>query len=150
MKRNTGKAISEAEFRRMWMDESLSQNEIGRRLGVTGSAVRFRAKIRGLPDRASARMFARKFDHDRAVRLYRAGLALHVVAGMLGCTSSVVRHALGKAGVVIRGRHDPRAVTAAEFATMAMQASAKETAEAMRLSEMVDGFQHGRWAKVAA
>lgn len=134
-----GKTVSEAEFRRMWADTSISQAEIGRRLGISGEAVRYRAASRNLPPRSPARPFARKFDHARIVRMYRAGLAMHVIAGVLGCTTSVVRLALDNAGVKRRSRHDPAGVTAAEYMQRALAASAKETRAAMWDAEMNDG-----------
>lgn len=48
---NRGKAISEAEFRRMWQDASLSITDIGRHLGIGCNAVRSRAAVRGLGER---------------------------------------------------------------------------------------------------
>lgn len=141
-----GKRVSEAEFRRMWGDLSISQNEIGRRLGISGEAVRFRAAARELPPRPPARPFARRHDHARIVRLYRSGLAMHVIAQQLGCTRSVVRLALDNAGVKRRGRHDPAGVTNAEFMRLAMATSARETRAAMWDAEMVDGDPRRRAA----
>lgn len=136
-----GKTVSEAEFRRMWLDLSISQNAIGRRLGISGEAVRFRAASRSLPSRGKDRPFARRFDHGRIVRLYRAGLSMDVIGRMLGCTRSVVRHALDNAGVPRRSRHDPAALTVAEFTQASLAASARAEQEALWAADMVDGHR---------
>lgn len=148
--RKNGRIVSDAEFRRMWMDLSLSQNEIGRRLGISGEAVRFRAASRKFPPRPKSRPFARRFDHDRIVRLYQAGLAMHVIAEVQGCTASVVRHALDSAGIKRRSRHDPGGITAAEFMRRALAARASKEQAALAKADMVDRFQTARWAGRAA
>lgn len=145
-----GKRISEAEFRRLWADMTISQSGIGRLLGISGEAVRFRAASRDLPPRPSARAFARRFDHAKIVRLYRAGLAIHVIAGMEGCSASVVHHALRSAGVSKRGRHDPGAISLARMMRGAMAATAREEQAALWNAEMVDNRQAARWPSVRA
>lgn len=144
MSANRGKRISEAEFRRMWEDMSISQSEIGRRLGISGNAVKMRAKVRGLPDRPKGRPFARKMDHGRLAALYRAGLSMHAIACAEGCAEHTVFKALQRAGVESRHRKDP--MTTGCLVKAAMAASARETQAAMWDSEMVDGDPRRRAA----
>lgn len=47
--------IKEKDFRAMYADRSLSLNEIGRRLGISASAVCCRAQTRGLPPRGNGK-----------------------------------------------------------------------------------------------
>lgn len=51
MTAHRGRTISNAEFRRLWMDNTISTVEIGKLLGISKSAVRDRALSRGLPPR---------------------------------------------------------------------------------------------------
>jgi len=46
-----GKAMAEAEFRRLWADKRVTLAEIGRRLGITESAAHCRGMVRKLPRR---------------------------------------------------------------------------------------------------
>ena len=144
MSANRGKRISEAEFRRMWEDMSISQSEIGRRLGISANAVKMRAKTRKLPDRPKGRPFARKMDHGRFVALYRAGLSMHAIARAEGCAEHTVFMALQRAEVESRHRNDPKTTNCLVKAVMA--ASARETQAALLDSEMVDGDPRRRAA----
>lgn len=136
--RNTGRTVSEAEFRRMWEDLSISQAEIGRRLGISGNAVKTRARIRQLPDRPKGRAFARRYSHERMIRMYHVGLSMAAIAAALGCREHTVLRALRRAGVVPRDRNDPASISARAAALRLMAASARETAEALRTANMVD------------
>ena len=139
--RRTGKRVSEAEFRRMWADLSLSQAEIGRRLGISGEAVRFRAASRDLPPRPPQRPFARQFDHERIVRLYLAGMSADAVAKRVGCSRAVVKAAVIRAGHQMRSRNMPGRPKPDDLLREAMAASAREEQAALRLAEMVDGIR---------
>ena len=136
--RNTGRIVSDAEFRRMWEDMSISQNEIGRRLGISSEAVRFRAASRKLPPRPRARPFARTVDYQRVVRLYKAGLSQSAVAAVVGVPITSIKAALVEAGVEIRGRHPGASLSVKDAMARVMAMEARETAEALRLSDMVD------------
>lgn len=146
--RNTGRKVSEAEFRRMWADMSVSVEEIGRRLGISGNAVKMRAKRRDLPDRPRGRPFARRHDHDRMVRLYRAGLSMAAVAQAVGCREHTVLQALRRAGEPSRDRHDP--ITTGSLLQAVMAAVARETKAAMRRASMVDAYRDPRTGKMVA
>lgn len=132
-----GPKLSEAEFRRLWADLSVSVAEIGRRLGISGNAVKQRAKVRNLPDRPKGRPFARVHDHDRIVALYRSGLSMIAVARVMGCTLHNVLMALRRAGVPSRDRKDPKTTGSLMCAALAIRAA--EEQRALHLAGMVDG-----------
>jgi DNA-binding CsgD family transcriptional regulator len=148
--RNTGKQLSEAAFRRLWGDLTISVEEIGRRLGISGNAVKMRAKSRKLPPRPKCRPFARRYNHSRMACLYGMGLSMAAVAELCGCAEHTVFKALQRAGVRSRDREDP--ATTNNLAVAVLAASARETRAAMKLAEMVDGRDNGarnrsaRWA----
>jgi len=144
MTAHRGKRVSEAEFRRLWGDMSISVTEIGRRLGISGNAVKMRAKCRELPDRPRGRPFARKHDHTRLISLYRAGLSMHAIARAEGCAEHTVFKALQRAGERSRHRKDPMTTNSPALALLA--ASARETEAAMWDSDMADGDPRRRRA----
>lgn len=143
-KPNRGKIVSEAAFRRMWEDLTISQVEIGRQLGISPAGVRGRAASRGLPPRDPARPWRRKLDHARIIRLYQSGLSTVSIAKMLGCDAGTVRAALVRAEVPLRPRHRnaPGAVTAEAWVAKVLAASARETEAALCLAEMKDGYRN--------
>lgn len=51
IKAHRGERMSEAEFKRLWLDPGVKVQEIAEKLNVTVTAVRSRAKSRGLPAR---------------------------------------------------------------------------------------------------
>lgn len=99
-----GKTISEAEFRRMWQDESLTITEIGRRLGVGCNAVRSRAAVRGLGDRPirHPRMSTKKIDDDAMQRLWAKGVPIDEICTKLGVGKASVRLAVKRLGLPAR------------------------------------------------
>ena len=150
MTANRGKRVSEAEFRRMWEDMSISQNEIGRRLGISGEAVRFRAKRRGFEprptSRPTSRPFSRKVNEALAVRLYLTGYSEGAVAVIMGHPRPTIQAALNRAGVVRRSRNDPTSISADKALRIAMAASARAEQAALWNAEMVDGDPRRRAA----
>ena len=102
--RKRGPVVSEAEFRRLWADLTISVEEIGRRLGISGNAVRQRADVRGFAPRPRGRPFARRCDHDQIVELYLSGLSMPKIAVRLGVTGNNVLMALRRAGIPSRDR----------------------------------------------
>lgn len=147
--RNTGKTISEADFRRLWTDLSISATEIGRRLGISQQAVTYRAQSRGLPARPK-RGAKPVCDADHLGMLYAAGLSMLDMAEVMGCDRKTVHNYCVRLGLPRRGSgHRPK-ITLADYRALqlraALAASASETAAAMRDAEMVDNFQVARWA----
>lgn len=141
-----GKRVSEAEFRRLWEDMSISQAEIGRRLGISGEAVRYRAKTRKLQPRPKGYPFARKVNEARAVRLYLTGYSEGAVAVIMGHPRPTIQAALNRAGVVRRSRNDPTSISADKALRIAMAASARAEQAALWNAEMVDGDPRRRAA----
>lgn len=99
-----GKTISEAEFRRMWQDESLTITEIGRRLGIGCNAVRSRAAVRGLGDRPirHPRMSTKKIDDDAMQKLWAKGVQIDEICARLGVGKASVRLAVKRLGLPAR------------------------------------------------
>lgn len=99
-----GKTISEAEFRRMWQDESLTITEIGRRLGIGCNAVRSRAAVRGLGDRPikHPRMSTKKIDDDAMRKLWVKGVPIDEICDRLGVGKASIRLAIKRLGLTAR------------------------------------------------
>jgi lambda repressor-like predicted transcriptional regulator len=145
-KPNRGKQVTVAEFRRMWLDLSISQGEIGKRLGITGQAALCRALSRGLAPRPSKRPWTRKIDHIRIARLYTSGLSIAAIAKVTGHSRNAIQNALQMQGVAMRPVGKPAPVQVNRLLAEAMAASARETRAAMRDAEMVDGDPRRRAA----
>lgn len=56
MQAHRGRSMSLAEFKALWLDETVALTEIAERLNISITAVRFRAESRGLPKRAAVRI----------------------------------------------------------------------------------------------
>lgn len=145
--RNTGKRISEAEFRRMWEDLSISATEIGRRLGITQQAVTHRAQKRGLPRRPK-RGGKPACDPRDVQRMYLAGVRLQDIAEALSCDRKTVSNYVTRLGLTKRGggRHNV-ALSLDDFRALQLRDRMAETARreqaALCLAEMVDGRRTG-------
>jgi stringent starvation protein B len=72
------------------------------------------------------------------VRLYKAGLSQSAVAAVVGIPITSIKAALVEAGVEIRGRHPGASLSVKAAMARVMAMEARETAEALRLSDMVD------------
>lgn len=145
MARNTGKTISEAEFRRLWDDPSITVAQIGERLGIRQTAVSSRAKTRNFPPRP-ARGTKPICDVAQLTRMWLAGVAIPGIAEALGCNEKTVRNTRVRLGLPERspgrwkasiGLADFRAVQLRD----ALAARAREEQAAMINAEMVDNFQ---------
>lgn len=89
---NRGKRVSEAEFRRMWMDVTLSTVEIGARLGISAAAVCSRAKTRGLPSRnGGSALKVRPITDPEFPAMYRMGVSLTEMADLYRCSRTHIR-----------------------------------------------------------
>lgn len=146
-----GKRISEAEFRRLWDDLSITVAEIGERLGIGQTAVSSRARTRKLPPRPARNGTAPVCDPDVLTRLWLADVPILEIAAALGCDEKTVRNTRRRLGLSERGPGKRKtAVSLADFRALqlriAMAASARETQAAMWDSEMVDGDPRRRAA----
>lgn len=154
MARSTGKTISEAEFRRLWSDLSITVDDIGKRLGISQQAVTHRARTRGLPKRPK-RGAKPACDPDHLRRLYDAGVTMDDIAVALGCDRKTVHNYVVRLGLQRRGSGSRRnAVSPVDFrAEQLRQAMAADAAKCLvqfEAAEMVDRFQPGRWPGRAA
>lgn len=109
---NRGKTISDAEFRRLWLDRRISCEEIGQRLGIGQSAVYYRAKARGLPDRKRAIPNPR-IDHAALREMWSAGVLRADIAAYFGLCERMVTYYVSRNGLPARrGGHS--SITLAE------------------------------------
>lgn len=91
---NRGKEVSLAEFRRLW-ESDLSKAEIGVMLGISGSAVGFRAKTRGLARRPSNGGPPKVIGQlDTGLReFWIAGVLMDDIAAHFGVSNGTVKRA---------------------------------------------------------
>lgn len=147
MTAHRGARISEAEFRRLWLDATLSCADIGARLGIGGAAVSSRAKRRGLPtrDRPFASPRPRKCDTDEVRAMWQAGVYVQSLATHCGVAVRTVYNAARRNGWTRPRTNLWTGMTVAEYRTAvaraSLMASARETAGAMRDAEMIDGLR---------
>ncbi|VDC31396.1 winged helix-turn-helix domain-containing protein [Pseudogemmobacter humi] len=141
MSRKRGKVISRAALARLWDDPGLSSDRIGEMLGISGAAVRWRAKTLGLPPRAGGEKPHYDLDCEIFERMWRAnvrpaemgrhfGVRLHAIlwnAQRRGLTRNCTRH---------------NSIGLAEFMELdlrrRMEVAAAVERAAMRNAEMVD------------
>jgi hypothetical protein len=136
-----GKIVSEAEFRRMWLDASLTAREIGERLGVTEQAVRCRAISRGLPPRKGGGGKFRKIDPERFRRMWDANVGSADIARAFRVTQPCVNLRAREWGFPKRNCTRWNMVPLVRFL---LAETARETEAALRLAEMVDGYRDPR------
>lgn len=152
--RNTGKRISEAEFRRLWSDLTITVAEIGERLGICQTAVSSRAKTRGFPARPAGTSKP-VCDPKALTRLWNDGVSISGIAKALGCHEKTVRNTRKRLGLPQRGAGRWKStVSLDDYHAMqlraAMAASARETEAAIDLCEMRDGRRTGGDGRRAA
>lgn len=136
-----GKVVSEAEFRRMWMDETITAREIGEQLGVSEQAVRFRAKNRGLPPRKGGGGKFRKIDPVRFRRMWDANVGSADIARAFGVTQPGVNLRARQWGFPKRNCTRWNMVPLVRFL---WAETARQEQAAMKLAEMVDGYRDPR------
>ncbi len=137
MTAHRGKRISEAEFRRLWFDRSLTAAQIGKMLGITQSAVAYRAKARGLPPRGNSKERIHAFQGKRidALRaLWAAGVRRRDIADAFGVHENTVGEAVVRLGLPPRGKASShKAITLAEYnSTILLPQAMKARARAER------------------
>lgn len=128
---NRGKVVSEAAFRRMWMDLTISREEIGALIGITPQCVMKRAKRRGLPSRRDLkRETCRAFDVDEFRDMWVTGVRTKDILAYFGCSNPTTTEAAKRFGFPPRGRSwQYRGITIDEYREIqlgrAMAAEAK-------------------------
>lgn len=146
-----GKRISEAEFRRLWEDRTLTVEQIGKMLDITESAVTCRAKARGLAPRGNSKKHKQSFQGKRleALRvLYIAGVRRQDIADAFGVHEQTVGKAVARLGLTPRGKASShQSITLDEWKQLAMRdalaRSARIEQDAIILSEMADYLPGG-------
>lgn len=135
---------SMSEFRRLWADQSVSTDEIGRRLGMVKRVVQAHARKLGLPRRTTGRKPVYPFD-DLFEVMWREGVIAREIATVYGCAASLVGKEAERRGLPRRQRKAGWLVnskTLAEFRQwqlrQALAASAASEQAALRRAEMVD------------
>lgn len=152
MASKSGKRISDAEFRRLWADLSITVAEIGERLGIGQTAVSSRARTRKLPPRPARNGVTPVCNPAVLTRLWLADVPILEIAGALGCDEKTVRNTRRRLGLPERGPGKRKtAVSLSDYRALqlrnALAARAREEQAALRNAEMVDGRQDARWPK---
>lgn len=147
---NRGKMVSNAEFKRLWLDRSNTVAEIGSMLGISGSAVTCRAIIRGLGPRDCGPLPSIS-DDVQFRAMWIARVAMCEIARELGVHVNTVRNHAIRLGLKRRSGGRSTAISMAQFRHQQAVARLAETAQAERaqwaLAEMIDGrASSGRWA----
>lgn len=135
-----GKCLSEAEFRKLWLDRTITVAEIARRLDVTDSAVTARARARGLPTRRTVRYTAhkRKITDPQFPELWSAGITLAELARLYHCTTGTVYETAKRLGLPRRNNTRWNAKTLVQWL---LAADAQATEAALQRAAMKDKFQ---------
>jgi hypothetical protein len=130
-------------FRQLWLDPSLSLAEIGARLGMVKRSVSIHARRLGLGPRQTGRRATVVFD-ALFDRMWLDDVTTGAMAAHYGCSRSNIGHEARRRGLPGRARTMPGRKTLAQFQEAqlgrAMARHAKIEQDALRLSEMVDGF----------
>lgn len=139
--RNTGRIVSEAEFRRMWGDLTITVAQIGERLGISQQAVTARAIGRGLPQRPK-RGGEPACDPVALTRLYVAGVRKVEIARVFGCSRRTIHNYLVRLSLPRRCDKSSPTISLADYAADRLRdrlaISAKAEMAALRNAEMVD------------
>lgn len=135
--RNTGRVVSEAQFRRWWLDTSITVAQIGERLGIGQQAVTHRAQIRKLPPRPKSGAKP-ACDEAKFRRLYAAGISHVEMAEFFDCDIKTVLNTRKRLGISNRPRGKRCKVKLADILRECLAAAAREEQAALRLAEMVD------------
>lgn len=150
--RPTGRQVSNAEFRRLWTDRSLTVAQIGALLGITEQAVASRAKTRGLPKRGHGKCHAGPILPAREVEfraMYQGGVQTKAMAAHFCVAASTIASTAARLGLPRRGKgwcHKGIALT--DWAQARLRAAMAADAVAARSAMIQAGAQATRlqWA----
>jgi hypothetical protein len=155
--RPTGKTVSEAEFRRLWGDLSLSVAQIGERLGICQQAVTSRAQRRGLPSRQARGGAKAMIPREAFFAAWQAGVSVAAMAEMFDCDIKTIRNTRHRMGLPKRpkgGKGTNPALSIAEYRAAqlreAMAASARVEQAAMRKMQQEGSYRRPGQDKRAA
>lgn len=150
MSAHRGKALTIAEFRRLWGDPNLTQGQIGAMLGIKQHAVSLRGKLRGFPPRPMGPEPA--ITDDATFRsMWAARVKSQHIADHFGVALRTVTKHAARLKLPEKPRGRGLSITLSEYHELQLlerlKASAAETRAQWALAEMVDGTaKTGRWA----
>lgn len=142
--RRRGKTVSEAEFRRLWLDRSLTIKSIAIDLDITAQAVRFRAKSRGLdPRRGYPREMVQAIRDPEFARMWNAGVRTCDLVALYQVSHMTVPKTARRLGLPPRGKSFAhRGITLDEYRqsqiAARMSVVAANERSAFRVANMVD------------
>jgi hypothetical protein len=112
-----GKTISEAAFKRLWLDNSITTEAIGDMLGITRANVSARARRRGLPTRNGPNIGARprKIDCPEFAAMWSAPVEAAEIAKHYGVTIGTVYNTAKRHNLPKRIAHRWIVVSLAEY-----------------------------------
>ena len=120
--------ISRAALERLWADESLSQLQLARRLGVSVHAVRRRARAFGLPSRRFRPVLPHEGNKDLFVRMWQANVRLEQMSRCFRCSPEAVSAMARRLGLT-RHCHRYNSIGLAEFLEIELAARMALTAK---------------------
>lgn len=140
--------VSRAAFAAMWHDPAATTDQIAAAFGMHRSTVAPTGQRLGLPPRKTGTK--PQIPREPFASLWMAGVAAAEIAREIGVSRNYTCVLAQRFGLPKRRRGARNVITLADYRALqlraAMAASASETAAAMRMAEMVDNFQVGRWA----
>lgn len=112
-----GKSITEAEFRRLWLDNSITRAEIAKRLGIGEAAARSRAIRRGLPARPGFHAKLRNWaiTADVLLPLWQAMVTTEGIAKHLGVPDKAIHQAAVRLGLPPRNSSRWKCITLEQY-----------------------------------
>lgn len=133
-----GKPMSEAAFRRLWMDRNVPAQDIADLLDVSIQALRFRALARGLPLRKGGGGMNRKVDPALMRAMWDFNVSPTEIARYFGVHPTTITKRSIEWGFPARNCTRWNSMSVAGFL---LAQAAREEQAALRLAEMVDGFR---------
>lgn len=140
-----GKAVSLAEFVRMWASD-MTVPQIAESLGVSRQAGQFRAKRRGLPPRQRIVVCKPRPPRDAFARMWLAGVRLGEIAAHFGLTYGLAAELIKEFGLPPRpvgGQRNANRMSLQDYLQvehhLALREAARVEAAQLQLAEMVDG-----------
>lgn len=135
-----GRKISEARFRALWLDPMVRSEDIAALLDITPSAVRFRAKARGLGRKPLLR--DKRITDPEFPALYLGGVSGRDLCALYGCTHPRLHRTADRLGLPRRNLRGRKELTLAQYREVALQARMKAAARAeqaaLARADMVD------------
>lgn len=146
--------MTTAEFRKLWLDRSLTLQQIAERMGLSYQCVQQRAMARGFgprPRRHNEHLTWQPCEDFEA--MWRAGVGLAVLAEFNGVRHGTILAAVARLGLSKRSINRHTSIGLAEFRELQigarLAAAAAETRKVMWACEMTD-YPSGGKRKVAA